>query len=111
MSVGIPDLLRLFPALSLSSPEIRISDSLIFFRYAFEFAMELVSRERFIPALDEEQGGIGNWAALIKGEDHSRLEQLAVCMPLVCGSFAESRTDFPDSSYQVHPCGCELPGC
>lgn len=93
VSIEMLSLVRLFPALTILPPDTRCSDSLIFFRYAFEFAMELVSRELFIPTLEENQGGVGSWAAIIQGEDRLRLADLAAGMPFVCGSFTEGRTD------------------
>jgi len=93
VSIGMPDLLLLLPALRDIPSETRCTDSLLFFRYAFEFALELVSREQFVPAWEEEQGGIGNWSAVIQGEDGHRLQQLALLMPLICGSFVDDRPD------------------
>ncbi|MDD1728199.1 MAG: DEAD/DEAH box helicase [Methanospirillum sp.] len=93
VSVGFQDLVLLFPALMGISPHTRCSDSLLFFRIAFEFSLELVSREQFFPASGGTSGEIGRWAGVIEGDDNARVRQLADVMPLICGSFPEGRQD------------------
>jgi SNF2 family DNA or RNA helicase len=67
-------------------------DSLRFWVETAKFALELITRQCFVPALHETQrGGIitcrAAWEAALSPEDSKRVQRLAQAMPPVCWAF------------------------
>ena len=90
LSVSLSHLLQLFPAMDSGHGDgIVCRDSIIFFRYAFGFALECISRERFVPSYGENGPGIGQWMALLTLPDRERLQQLSLAVPGICFSWKD----------------------
>lgn len=90
LSVPLSHLLHLFPAMDSGHGNgIVCRDSIIIFRYAFGFALECISRERFVPSYGEYGPGIGQWMALLTLADRERLQQLSLALPGICFSWKD----------------------
>ena len=88
LSIPLSHLTHLLPVMDTEQSDgIRCRDSITFFRYAFGFALECVSRELFIPSCKEGPQSFGQWEAVFPLEDQARREQLSGAMPGVCYSF------------------------
>jgi SNF2 family DNA or RNA helicase len=69
-------------------PEERMGDDLRFWQVAARFTLELLARERYVPALDEKNSAI--WQPVLTGDDRGRFVRLARAMPPVCRAFASN---------------------
>ncbi|MGH2448728.1 MAG: DEAD/DEAH box helicase [Chloroflexota bacterium] len=63
-------------------PEEQMGDDLRYWQVAARFALELLARERYVPAIDEKNGA--SWKVVLAGRDRERFTQLARAMPPVC---------------------------
>lgn len=92
LSIPLSYLGNLLPAMETGhSNGKRCRDSITFFRYAFGFALECISRQLFVPSSGEERYGIGQWVAIYPPQEKARAEQLSGAMPQICYSFREMK--------------------
>jgi SNF2 family DNA or RNA helicase len=63
-------------------PEEKMAEDLRFWQIAARFTLELLARERYVPAINEKN--VALWQPVLAGEDRSRFARLARAMPPVC---------------------------
>ncbi|KAF1078719.1 DEAD/DEAH box helicase [Methanogenium sp. MK-MG] len=76
---------RLF---DLFSSGVMVGDSLRYWLFAIGFSVELVARQRFIPAFLDTATTLPVWKPVIGSDDEERYVSLAGAMPCVCESCA-----------------------
>jgi SNF2 family DNA or RNA helicase len=82
-----------------------LADDLRFWTAATRLALELLTRERFLPAIEAEQGGYAaRWRPLLHdGVDGARIAALAASMPPACRTLAwNTETLAPDPRALLH---------
>ena len=68
--------------LLMIDPEEKMGDDLRFWQIAARFTLELLARERYVPAIDEKN--ISLWQPVLAGADRDRFVRMARAMPPVC---------------------------
>ena len=63
-------------------PEDRMGDDLRFWQIVARFTLELLARERYVPAIDDKNASV--WQPVLTGDDRNRFVRLARAMPPVC---------------------------
>ena len=63
-------------------PEEKMGDDLRFWQIAARFTLELLARERYVPAINDKN--VALWQTVLAGEDRSRFVRMARSMPPVC---------------------------
>ncbi len=89
LSCSLSSLAGLYTRLfSLFTSGVRVGDSLRYWLFVIGFSVELVARERFIPAFMNAADTLAVWKPLIGDDDKDRYALLAGAMPRVCESCA-----------------------
>ncbi|PZS01134.1 MAG: ATP-dependent helicase, partial [Chloroflexi bacterium] len=71
----------MFQMLTLD-PEEQMGDDLLFWQIAARFTLELLARERYVPAADDRNGS--SWQPVLTGDDRNRFARMARAIPPVC---------------------------
>ncbi|MGI8967839.1 MAG: DEAD/DEAH box helicase [Chloroflexota bacterium] len=82
-AVALPPVDAMFHLLMLD-PEEKMGDDLRFWQIAARFTLELLARERYVPAINEKN--IALWQPVLAGDDRNRFARMARAMPPVCRS-------------------------
>lgn len=80
-AVALSPVDTMFHLLTLD-PEDQMGDDLRFWQIAARFTLELLARERYVPAVDDKN--VTLWQPVLTGDDRSRFVRLARAMPPVC---------------------------
>jgi hypothetical protein len=90
LSIPISHLSHLFTAMNERQHDgTRCRDSITFFRHAFGFALEFISRELFIPGSGEKGPNPGEWVAVFTPDERDRASRLSQAMPGICSSWKD----------------------
>jgi len=65
-------------------PEEQMGDDMRYWQIAARYTLELLARERYVPAIDDKNGS--SWQPVLTGDDRSRFARMARAMPPVCRS-------------------------
>jgi hypothetical protein len=87
--LSLPPVDAMFNLLTLD-PEEQMGDDLRFWQMTARFTLELLARERYVPAVDEK--GLSIWQPVLTGDDRNRFARFARAMPPVCRAFEPNRT-------------------
>ncbi len=77
----MPPVDAMFQLLTLD-PEERMGDDLRFWQIAARFTLELLARERYVPAINDKN--VALWQPVLTGNDRNRFARMARSMPPVC---------------------------
>ncbi|HEX6509614.1 MAG TPA: DEAD/DEAH box helicase [Chloroflexota bacterium] len=80
-TVAISPIDAMFQLLTLD-PEEQMGEDLRFWQIAARFTLELLARERYVPAINDKN--VALWQPVLTGNDRNRFARMARAMPPVC---------------------------
>lgn len=80
-ATGVTPVDAMFTLLTLD-PEEQMGDDLRYWQVAARFTLELLARERYVPAMTDQ--GDSHWQPVFAGSDRQRFARMARAMPPVC---------------------------